>query len=449
MVVELEGARPPQTDVAAAQPRGPAALTPFQRAKAIIGGSAGNLVEYYDWFVYASFALYFAPHFFPEGDRTAQLLQSAAVFAVGFFARPLGAWMLGRYADRFGRRAALTLSVAMMCLGALAIAVLPDAGKIGDWAPIGLLAARLLQGLSVGGEYGASATYLSEMAGRKNRGFWASFQYVTLIGGQLLALGVLMLLQAFMDRSALEAWGWRLPFAFGVVLAMGVFWIRARMDETPAFLTEGEAIKKRSGALMLFREFPRETGIIFVLTAAGSLSFYAYTTYMQKFLVNTAGFSKTSATSVMAMALVAYMLAQPLFGWLSDRFGRRTSLIGGFLGGAICTYPAMSFLAGTSSAGVALAVILLLLTALSGYTAVSGLVKAELFPAHVRVLGVALPFALANAVFGGTAEYAALWFKEQGMEGGFYIYVSVAMALAAFVAFRMRDTNAESLIQED
>jgi MHS family alpha-ketoglutarate permease-like MFS transporter len=424
-------------------------LTPIQRAKAIIGGSAGNLVEWYDWFAYSSFALYFAPHFFPKGDSTAQLLQTAAIFAVGFFARPLGAWLMGLYADRKGRRAALALSVAMMCAGALAIAVMPDARTIGEFAPIGLLLARVLQGLSVGGEYGASATYMSEMASRARRGFWASFQYVTLIAGQLLAVAVLMILQATMDKADLADWGWRIPFVIGAALAVVVFWIRAGMDESASYLAAKAEGAERARTMMLFTHYPRESAIIFVLTAAGSLAFYAYTTYMLKFLSQTAGFSKPVATTINGLSLLVFMAAQPLFGWLSDKFGRRTNIAAAFLGGAIATYPAMSALAGQPSQGVALGLVVLLLLLLSGYTSVSGLVKAELFPAHVRALGVALPYALANAIFGGTAEYAALWFKGEGMESGFYIYVSMILGIAFVVAARLRDTNKHTLIRED
>ncbi|MCR5874547.1 MFS transporter [Phenylobacterium sp. J426] len=424
-------------------------LTPLQRAKAIVGGSAGNLVEWYDWFAYSSFALYFAPHFFPKGDSTAQLLQTAAIFAVGFFARPLGAWLMGLYADWKGRRAALALSVGMMCAGAAAIALLPDARHIGPWAPLGLLAARILQGLSVGGEYGASATYMSEMAGRARRGFWASFQYVTLIAGQLLAVGVLILLQNVMDRAALEDWGWRLPFVFGALLAVVVFWIRSGMDESPSYVAAKAEGAPRAQTMMLFTRYPRESAIIFVLTAAGSLAFYAYTTYMLKFLSQTAGFSKPVASAINGATLVLFMVAQPLFGWLSDKLGRKTTIAFAFLGGAVATYPAMSALAGTTSPTAAAGLVALLLLLLSGYTAVSGLVKAELFPAHVRALGVALPYAIANAMFGGTAEYVALWFKGEGMESGFYVYVSVIMAAAFLVAVRLRNTNVHSLIKED
>jgi MHS family alpha-ketoglutarate permease-like MFS transporter len=421
----------------------------MKRVKAILGGSAGNLVEWYDWFAYSSFSLYFAQHFFPKGDQTAQLLQAAAIFAVGFLARPVGAWIMGIYADRAGRKTALTLAVAMMCLGSLIIAVTPSYATIGAAAPLILLLARLLQGLSVGGEYGASATYMSEMAGRTRRGFWSSFQFVTLILGQLLALAVLIVLQNVMDKEALEAWGWRIPFVIGALLAVVVFWIRRGLEESASFLAAQAEGAPRSTTMLLFLKHPRETAMIFVLTSGGSLAFYAYTTYMQKFLVNTTGFTKDAATAITAAALVVYMFCQPLFGWISDHVGRHRTLAFAFGVGAAATYPIMSAIAGATDALMAFALMTVLMVILSGYTSVSAVVKAELFPAHVRALGVALPYATANAVFGGTAEYVALWFKQIGQEGGFYIYVSVIMAVAFGVALRLRNTNRDSLITED
>lgn len=424
-------------------------LSPLQRAKAILGGSAGNFVEWYDWFAYSSFTLYFAKHFFPTGDDTAQLLQAAAVFAVGFLARPIGAWFMGLYADRAGRKKALTVSVSMMCAGSFAIAIIPDYGMIGTAAPVALVLARLVQGLSLGGEYGASATYMSEMAGRKRRGFWSSFQFVTLILGQLTALGVLILLQHILPKADLEEWGWRIPFAIGGVLAIVVFWIRSGLEESQSYLTAQAQGAERSRTMLLFAKFPKETATIFALTSAGSLAFYAYTTYMQKFLVNTSGFAKDSATAITAAALGVYMVAQPLFGLLSDKVGRKTTLSLAFLLGTIFTYPIFSRIAVTSDAGMAFALMCALVLILSGYTAVNAVLKAELFPAHVRALGVALPYATANAIFGGTAEYVALWFKKEGMESGFYVYVATVMGIAFLVALTLRDTNKHSLITED
>jgi MFS transporter, MHS family, alpha-ketoglutarate permease len=427
---------------------GVAVMSPLQRVGAILGGSAGNLVEWYDWFAYSYASLYFAKHFFPHGDAVDQQLQTAAIFGAGFIARPLGAWLMGVFADRAGRRTALTLSVGLMSAGSFAIALLPVYAQVGVWAQLGLLAARLVQGLSLGGEYGASATYLSEMAGRERRGFWSSFHYVTLVAGQLFALLVILALQALLPKAALEDWGWRVPFAVGGLLAVVVFWIRTGIAESAAFLRASAASAGRRGdTAALIRNHPRETAAILVLTAAGSLSFYAYTTYMPKFLVNTTGFDKDTATRIMAGVLVVYMLLQPLVGWASDKIGRRTTMAVGLAAGGLATYPVMSAIAGAASVGAAFGLLMLLIVCHSGYAAVNAAVKAELFPTQVRALGVALPYAVANALFGGTAEYAAGWLKKVGHERAFYIYVGAVMLLAAVVAARLRNTNLSTLIE--
>ena len=421
--------------------------TDARRLRNILGGSAGNLVEWFDWYAYAAFTLYFAPVFFPSGDQTAQLLSAAAVFAVGFLARPVGAWLMGLYADRAGRRAALTLSVAVMCAGSLIIALTPGYATIGVAAPVILLLARILQGLSVGGEYGASATYLSEMAGRERRGFWSSFQYVTLIMGQLLALAVLLMLQQLLTEAELQAWGWRIPFFIGGALAVSVFWLRRGLEETPSFHAAAE--QPRAKTMWLFLRHPRETALVVGLTAGGTLAFYTYTTYMQKYLANTAGFSREAATQIVSGALLVFMLLQPLVGWLSDRIGRRTVMIAFGVGGVLFTWPILTLLGDTRSAAVAFALVLGALVIVSGYTAVNAVVKAELFPTEVRALGVALPYAVANAVFGGTAEYVALWFRSVGRESWFFVYVTVMIGLSLLVYVFMRDTRKHSRILED
>ena len=427
----------------------PKAADSRHRLKSIIGGATGNLVEWYDWYVYAAFALYFAPHFFPEGDRTAQLMNSAAVFAVGFLMRPIGAWIMGIYADRHGRKAGLTLSVTLMCAGSLLIAITPDYEAIGVFAPGLLVLARMMQGLSVGGEYGASATYLSEMAGKQRRGFFSSFQYVTLISGQLLAICVLLVLQNVMPESALDDWGWRIPFAIGGVLAIVVFYIRRGLAETESFTNakrEGIAV---SGLGELFLRHPREAAVVMLLTAGGTLAFYAYSIYMQKFLVNTSGFSREVASQINAGTLFVFMLLQPLAGALSDRIGRKPLMVGFGIAGVLFIYPIFSALETTRDPVVAFALVLGALIIVTGYTSINAVVKAELFPAHVRALGVALPYALANTIFGGTAEYVALWFKAEGMEQGFYWYVTVMIGLSLIVYLRMRDTRTHSRILED
>jgi len=428
--------------------RSVAAVAPVSersRLRSIVGGSAGNLVEWYDWYVYSAFSLYFAQAFFPPASQTAQLLNVAAVFAVGFLMRPLGGWLMGRYADRHGRRAALTTSVLMMCAGSLLIAVTPSYATAGMVAPAMLVFARLLQGLSVGGEYGASATYLSEMAGRRRRGFYSSFQYVTLIMGQLLALAVLLILQRSLPESALQSWGWRIPFVIGAAFALIVFRSRQNMAETAAFRATSV---EREPLRTLFVHW-RQVATVVGLTAGGTVAFYTFTTYAQKFLVNTAGWSKSDATLVSAASLFVFMLVQPLVGLLSDVVGRRPVLIAFGVLGTLGTVPMLKTLATTTSVTQGFLLLTLALLAVSGYTAINAVVKAELFPAAIRALGVGFPYAVTVSLFGGTAEYLALWVKSIGHEQWYYWYVTACIAASLLVYTSMRDTRTHSEIKED
>lgn len=424
----------------------PSQLTPRRRLVSIFGGSVGNLVEWYDWYVYAAFSLYFAGAFFPRGDQTAQLLNAAAIFAVGFLVRPLGGWVMGRYADRRGRKAALLASMLMMCFGSLLIACTPGYDRIGVWAPVLLVLARLLQGFSVGGEYGTSATYLSEVATREHRGFYSSFQYVTLIMGQLLAVGVLLLLQfVVLTPAELEAWGWRIPFVLGAVCAVLALYLRRNIAETEAF-TAANARSAQAGRLQLLLRHPRELLVVVGLTMGGTVAFYTYTTYMQKFLVNTVGLSRPESTILSAASLFLFMLLQPLLGALSDRIGRRPLLVGFGVLGTLGTVPLMTLLASTRDALTAFALITSALCVVSGYTSINAVVKAELFPAEIRALGVGLPYAITVSLFGGTAEYIALWCKSIGREHWFYWYVTGCIACSLLVYATMRETQRESRI---
>src|ERR1700710_160304 len=217
-----------------------------RRIKAIFIGSVGNLVEGYDFYAYTAFALYFAPAFFPHSDPGVQQLNVAVLFAATFLMRPLGGWLFGFIADKYGRRLSLTLSVVCMCFGSLIIAVTPTYASIGIAAPAILALARIIEGLSLGGEYGSSATYLSEVADPRHRGFYSSFQYVTLIGGQLAAILVLLLLQkVFLTPEELRAWGWRIPFLIGAGLAIVAALMRRNLHETEAFEAAKEAAKSK------------------------------------------------------------------------------------------------------------------------------------------------------------------------------------------------------------
>src|SRR3954454_17678898 len=427
-----------------------AAGTARRRLRNIVGGSVGNLVEWFDWYVYSAFALYFAPAFFPKGDQTAQLLQTAAIFAVGFLMRPIGAWAMGIYADHRGRKAGLTLSVSLMCFGSLLIAAAPTYARVGVLSPAILLVARLIQGLSLGGEYGSSATYLSEMADRERRGFWSSFQYVTIIGGQLTALALLVVLQATIGEAAMQAWGWRIGFAAGGLLAIVVFFIRRRLDETLSYENVAvRADRRRSTFGTLFRDHPREAFLVMALTAGGTAAFYAYTIYLQKFLANTSGFDRVTASRIMTVALTVMLVIGPIAGRISDFVGRKPMMIFFGIGATLFTYPIFSTLEHTRDATAAFALVMATLVIVSGYTSINAIIKAEMFPADIRALGVALPFAIANAIFGGTAEYVALYLKDIGHERWFYVYISLLAALSLIAYVRMRETKTTSLIEED
>ena len=422
--------------------------TRLGRIKSIVGGSAGNLVEWYDWYAYSALTIYFAPVFFPKEDKTAQLLSAAAIFAVGFLMRPIGAWLMGSYSDRHGRKSGLALSVALMAGGSLLIAAAPTYARAGAIAPVVLVVARMLQGLSVGGEYGAIATYLSEMALRNRRAFWASFQYFTLIGGQLLALAVVVVLQLSMSEAHLQQWGWRVAFGVGALLAIAVYVLRTRLAETESFTNLAKE-RRGSSAVGLWRQHPREFLIVAAISGGGSCAFYAYTTYMQKFLTNTSGFSRSAATEIMTIALVVFMLIQPLWGIAADRLGRKPILYVFGFGGVLVSVPVFTAISHAATPVAALALVLAPLVLLGGYTSISGLIKAELFPAHIRTLGVALPYAVGNTLFGGTAEYVALWFKQAGAESGFYWYLTAIIGMAAIGFVMLPETRTASLIEED
>jgi MHS family alpha-ketoglutarate permease-like MFS transporter len=417
------------------------------RLKSIIGGSIGNLVEWYDWYAYSAFSLYFSGSFFPESNKTAQLLNTAGIFAVGFLMRPIGGWLFGGIADQIGRKKAMTLSVLLMSFGSLLIALTPSYSSIGVLAPILLLLARLLQGLSVGGEYGVSATYLSEMATENRRGFYSSFQYVTLVGGLLIALGIQLVLQKLiLTEGQLQTWGWRIPFVIGAILALVALYLRSNLHETEAF----ERTKKKSkGTIRALMQHPKAVLLVVGMTLGGTLAFYTYTNYMQKFLVNTVGLTKDVSTLISFVSLLIFVILQPFFGALSDRIGRKPLLIGFGILGTVFTVPILTALSQTHSAWISFFLLMSGLVIVSGYTSINAIVKAELFPAEVRALGVGLPYALTVALFGGTAEYIALWFKDAGHESYFYWYVTGCIFLSLLVYVFMQDTKKNSSLNSE
>ncbi|MDY5383654.1 MAG: MFS transporter [Campylobacter sp.] len=413
-------------------------ISKAKRIRSIVAASSGNLVEWYDFYIYAFSAIYFAHTFSTSQNDTIQQINAFGIFALGFLMRPIGSWLFGSLADKIGRKSSMIFSVILMALGSFMIAALPGKESVGDFAILFLLLARLIQGLSVGGEYGIAATYLSELASEGKRGFYSSFQYVTLIGGQLLAVASISVLLLFFNEAEMKEWAWRILFVFGGLLALGSLFVRGVMHET------GQNLKKhedRGTLKALFNTSWREFLIVVGITAGGSLAFYTITTYSKTFMINSAGIDATTSNHIMLIALFILMIFQPIFGALGDKIGHQRSLLIFAILALIGVYPLFSLMK-SGDEFIAFAAIIALFIILSFYTSVAGIFKAKLFPEHVRALGTGFGYAIPNAIFGGSAPYVALQFKENGIENGFFVYLAVMMILV-FIVAKMLPKNAK------
>ena len=417
----------------------PATATLRRSVANTLKGSAGNLVEWYDVYVYSVFAAWFESQFFSPDDRNATLY-IWAIFAVTFLMRPIGAWWFGRFADRHGRRLSLTVSVMLMAGCSMVIALTPTAASIGAGAALILLLARLVQGFAAGGEYGTSATYMSEAAIAGHRGFLSSFHYVTLVGGHVLAQLTLLLMLQWLDDAQISAWGWRVAFAIGGLGAVLVFWLRRSMDESrdaAAIEAASSGRDTTSGSLreLLVRQW-KPLLLCIGITAGGTLAFYTYSVIGPKMVQGLfAGDDVMTGVWINLAALSLLMLLQPLGGWLSDIVGRKALLV--FFGTGALFYTGFLLTALPRASGwvQAFALVAIGFVILTGYTSINAVVKAELFPAHVRALGVGLGYALANSCFGGTAPLLYQAARGSGNMGGFILYASVVVAasLAVYV----------------
>ncbi|HGY2297677.1 TPA: MFS family transporter [Pseudomonas putida] len=421
-------------------------LTRKERTTAIVGVCSGNLVEWYDFFIYAYTSIYFASLFFPAGDQTSQLLATAGIFAVGFFMRPLGGWIFGYIADTRGRKISMIISVFMMCGGSLMIAVMPTYATVGVAAPVLLVVARLMQGLSVGAEYGTGATYISEVSRAGRRSFYGSFQYMTIIAGQLLALLTVAVLQLVLSEQDLKAWGWRVPFLIGALASIVVVYLRRTMRETA---TAQGMKSKEAGSLRGLMQHKRAVLLTFTITIGCSLYFYTFTAYMQKFLVVSVGIPAPTVSIIMASALVIFMFAQPVFGMLADKIGvRRNMIIFGLLS-TFLVIPLLSAIKSVQDPLSAFALVVAGLLIAAFYTPVTGVLKADFYPPTVRALGVGLPYAVGAAMFGGSAEYVALSFRSLGMEQYFYLYVAAIGAITLVSSLLMPDLSRHGYLDGD
>jgi MHS family alpha-ketoglutarate permease-like MFS transporter len=408
-------------------------------------GSAGNLVEWYDVYVYSVFATYFESQFFSEGQEGTGLF-IWAIFAVTFIMRPVGSWFFGRLADRRGRRFALTVSVSLMAACSFVIAITPTAATIGAGSAVILILCRLAQGFATGGEYGTSATYMSEAAMPGRRGFLSSFHYVTLVGGHVLAQATLLVMVLTLSDDAISEWGWRVAFGIGGVAALVVFWLRRTMDESLTSDTI-EAVRtgtsSQSGSMreLLVHQW-RPLLLCFLVTMGGTVAFYTYSVNGPNIVKGAfAGDDVVTGTIINLVALTVLMLLQPLGGWISDIVGRKTLLVFFGIGGVLYTWFLLTFLPQQTSPIAAFAILMGGFVILTGYTSINAVVKAELFPTHVRALGVGFGYALANSMFGGTAPllYTAASGADQVPLFIGYVTIAIAASLVVYVLFLRND----------
>lgn len=412
-----------------------------------VRGSLGNLVEWYDVYVYTVFASYFETHFF-GGDEPNAGVYTMAIFAVTFLMRPIGSWYFGRFADRHGRRPALVFSVSLMAAASLIIAVAPTAATVGSGAVVILVLCRLLQGFATGGEYGTSATYMSEAATPERRGFFSSFQYVTLVGGHVLAQLMLLLQQAFLSDEQISDFGWRIAFAFGAVAAVVVLWLRSSMDESLQ-VQEGEGAQRSGSMRELLTRYPRQLLLCFLVTLGGTVAFYTYSVNGPSTVKSVYAEQGMTATWVNLAALVVLMLLQPVGGLVSDRVGRKPLLVFFGIGGVLFTYLFITTLPEVTTPLGSFALLVASYVLLTGYTSINAVVKAEMFPAHVRALGVGLGYALANSAFGGTAPLIYEAAKKHDHVGLFAVYVTIAVGVSLLVyVFGLRNRRDTYLDRE-
>lgn len=407
--------------------------------KTLLGTGVGNALEWYDLGVYSTFVPFIATKFFAADDRVSAVLSTLAVFAVGFLARPFGGWLFGLISDRWGRRNAMTLSVAGAAGGTLLIGISPTYTTIGAAASAILLGARLIQGTAHGGELPSAQTYISEIAPDRHRGLWSSLIYASGTVGVLSSTALGGVLTALLPSQSMTAWGWRLPFLLGALTGVYALVLRHRMDESTAFQQKGWTADGGSILRSVVR-FPLRSLQVVGLTVGLTVAFYTWGTSATQFAINTRGVSPTGALWAGVGAQMVMIAALPLWGALSDRIGRKPVLLISMLGLAFLGFPLDEAINDEpwrlfAAMSVALALV-------SASAAILPAVSAELFPTQIRTIGVAVPYSLAVALFGGTAPYLQTWLTENFSSAWFTGYVSVLLLVSASTLTSLPETRA-------
>ncbi|MES4992502.1 MFS transporter [Phyllobacterium sp. 22229] len=413
------------------------------RRKSLIATGLGNTLEWYDWTIYAVFAPYIAKAMFDTQDPVSALLSTLAIFAVGFISRPLGGIVFGALADRLGRKTVLLISMVLMGLGSLLIAVSPTYAAVGGFASLIVLAARLLQGFAHGGEATASYAYLAEIAPKERRGLWSSSMFFSVGIGSIIATLLGVVLTRLIDVAEMDFWGWRIPFLLGALLSLLVLFLRKSMMESDV-LTDFVGSPQGSPNQVEAPDWPkskiisRAVGIFFYQAGVG-LPYYLWTAYAAVFAITQRGMDPSGAFTASLFAQIPYIIAVPIWGYVSDRVGRKPVTIFYFMAVAVLTFPLIGFISNEPWTLFVAQGVMLSITGCIGGTLPA--IIAERVPTRYRsrIMGVSLPLSL--ALFGGTAPYLSSWFSSMNLSWVFNLYVVVVVLIAAGVVATWRETS--------
>lgn len=407
-----------------------------QTWRAVISSSIGNALEWFEIIFYSTFAVTIAKLFFPTSNDTVSLMITFASFGVTFLMRPLGAVVLGAYADRVGRKAALTLSILLMMIGSTLIAIMPAYASIGLWAPAGIVVARLIQGFSAGGEFGSSTAFLVEHAPHR-RGFFASWQVASQGLSMLLAAAFGALLSSQLSTAQIEGWAWRIPFLFGLLIGPVGYYIRKNLDESPEFAS---ARQTKTPLRDIFMHQKERLLIAIGCIVMGTISVYLVL-YMPTYAVKQLGLTPTAAYSATMLAGVILMLVAPVIGHLTDIYGRTPFMLTSSTLFALLTYPLFSYLAVSPSFYHLLLVQGILGLLMTMHFASMPALLSEIFPIQTRGTGMSLSYNVGVLVFGGFAGMIITWLiAETGnkLAVTFYVIVCSMISIIAVLAARYR-----------
>lgn len=425
-------------------------LSKATRRRAIIAATIGNGLEWFDFTVYSFFAVIIAKLFFPTGDDLTSFLLTVATFGVGFFMRPVGAIVLGVYADRVGRKAALTLTILLMALGTAIIGLAPTYDSIGLWAPALIVVARLIQGFSAGGEVGGATAFLIEHAPDEERGAYASWQQASQGISFMLGAAMGALVTNGLDQAQIDAWGWRIPFLFGLLIGPVGMYIRSHLEEPPEF--EARQAERRANNVkfsplsQVLRDHPREVLAGLGVTILWTVCTYVLVFYMPSYAKQQLGLPLGATFQSTAICGAIILVLCPLMGMLSDRVGRKRMLTVVALAILVLAYPLFHWLNVSPTTATLLQVQIVLGILLAAFTGPAPAVLAEQFPTEVRSTGLSLAYNFAVTIFGGFAPLIVTWLIESThnkLAPAFYVIVAAAISIVA-LAF-MHDRTGKKL----